>query len=173
MAFVRTRGTTTTLVEAYRDTNGRPRQRLLANLHGEPDTLSARAKLAVRRKALQTELAALRQDEVDTDPYYRAFTEGVLAGRQYSAAERKKIDPLLRQRDRLLARITAIEAALAVIKKDGAIIQKHCDASPAEVQEAIKRFQKKFDDAETLSLGLEYALQQSKEAKAKLRRLST
>jgi hypothetical protein len=52
------------------------------------------------------------------------------------------------------------------------------DASPAEVQAAVQRFQKKFRDAETLAetlkLGLEYALrEQSKGARAKLRRLST
>jgi hypothetical protein len=75
---------------------------------------------------------------------------------------------------RRLARIIEIEAALAVIEKDGAVIKKHCDASPAEVQAAVQRFQKKFRDAETLNLGLEYALrEQCKEAKAKLRRLST
>src|SRR5262249_10915318 len=46
MAFVRKRITkagsvSTTLVEAYRDDQGRPRQRVLANLHGESDTLCA------------------------------------------------------------------------------------------------------------------------------------
>jgi hypothetical protein len=174
MAFVRTRGTTATLIEAYRDENGRPRQRLLANLHGEPDTLSALAKLAARRKALRTELDALRQDEISANQFYSVFTGKVLAAHQYSAAERKEIDQLLRQRERLLARITEIEAALAVIEKDGAVIKKYCDASPAEVQAAVQRFQKKFRDAERLNLGLEYALrEQSKEAKAKLRRLST
>jgi hypothetical protein len=40
----------TALVESYRDENGRPRNRLLANLHGEPDTISALAKLEVMRK---------------------------------------------------------------------------------------------------------------------------
>jgi hypothetical protein len=178
MAFVRTRGTTATLIEAYRDENGRPRQRLLANLHGEPDTLSALAKLAARRKALRTELDALRQEEINANQFYSMFTGKVLAGHQYSAAKRKEIDQLLRKRERLLARITEIEAALAVIEKDGAVIKKHCDASPAEVQAAVQRFQKKFRDAETLAetlkLGLEYALrEQSKGAKAKLRRLST
>jgi hypothetical protein len=174
MVFVRMRGTTTGLIEAYRDENGRPRQRLLANLHGEPDTLSALAKLAARRKALRTELDALRQDEVGADQFSAVFTGKVLAGHQCSAAERKEIDQRLRRRERLLARITEIEAALAVIEKDGAVIKKHCDASPAEVQAAVQRFQKKFRDAETLNLGLEYALrEQSKEAKAKLRRLST
>jgi hypothetical protein len=34
----------TALVESYRDDQGRPRQRLIANLHGEPDPLRALAK---------------------------------------------------------------------------------------------------------------------------------
>jgi hypothetical protein len=37
--------TSTALVESYRNENGQPRQRLIANLHGEPDTLSALARL--------------------------------------------------------------------------------------------------------------------------------
>jgi hypothetical protein len=36
------------LVEAYRDAQGRPRQRRLANLHGEPDGLQALARLNVQ-----------------------------------------------------------------------------------------------------------------------------
>jgi hypothetical protein len=174
MAFVRTRGTTTALIEAYRDENGRPRQRLVANLHGESSVLSALAKLAARRKALRTELDALQQDEISANKFYSVFTGKVFAGHQYSAAERKEIDRLLWRRKRLLARITKIKADLAVIEKDGAVIKKHCDASPAQVQAAVQRFQKKFDDAEALSLGLEYALrEQHRKAKAKLRRLST
>jgi hypothetical protein len=133
------------------------------------------ASVPCRRSAWwRTELDALRQDEIDANQFYSVFTGKVLAGHQYRAAERKEIDQLLRQRKRLLARIIEIEAALAVIEKDGAVIKKHCDASPAEVQAAVQRFQKKFRDAETLNLRLEYALrEQSKEAKAKLRRLST
>jgi hypothetical protein len=58
MPYVRTRttkagATSTTLVEAYRDEKGRPRQRVLANLHGEPDALSALVKLAYQREELQ------------------------------------------------------------------------------------------------------------------------
>ena len=57
MAYVRKRTTkagspSTTLVEAYRDRRGRPRQRVLANLHGEPDTLRALAKLACMHEVL-------------------------------------------------------------------------------------------------------------------------
>jgi hypothetical protein len=45
----------TALIEAYRDKNGRPRQRVLANLHGEPTTLRALAKLAVTHDLLLEE----------------------------------------------------------------------------------------------------------------------
>src|SRR5262249_40036481 len=41
------------LVEAYRDGRWPPRQRLLANLHGEPDTLRALARLIFQRAALR------------------------------------------------------------------------------------------------------------------------
>ena len=58
MAYVRKRTTkagmvSTALVEAYRDEQGRPRQRILANLHGEPDTLRAWARLEYRRVHLR------------------------------------------------------------------------------------------------------------------------
>ena len=169
MAFVRTRGTTTALIEAYRDEDGRPRQRLLANLHGEPDTLSALAKLAARREALRAELASLQEQAPQANEFYAVVTGNVLGGHQYSATERKEIDALMRQRDRLLARMAKIESDLAIIQKDGAAIKKHCSATPDEVQAAIRAFKEKFHEAEALSLGLEYGF---KNAKAELRRLS-
>jgi hypothetical protein len=62
MPFVRKRITrtgtvSTALVEAYRDGNDQPRQRVLANLQGEPDVLSALAKLAVQQTMLEEEAA--------------------------------------------------------------------------------------------------------------------
>jgi hypothetical protein len=169
MAFVRTRGTTTTLIEAYRDDSGRSRQRPLANLHGEPDLLSALAKLAARRDDLRKEKAALAADAVDANKFYEIVTLNSLQGKQYSAAKRKEIDTLMRQRNRLLARMAKVEVALAAIQKDGAAIKKHCNASPDEVQAAIRAFKEKLHEAEAMSLGLEFGF---KEAKAKLRRLS-
>jgi hypothetical protein len=64
MAYVRTRTTkagtlSTALVEAYRDAQGRPRQRLLANLHGEPTPLQALAKLTVQWDVLHGEMEEL------------------------------------------------------------------------------------------------------------------
>jgi len=73
MAYIKTRKTSsgaisTSLVEAYRDAQGRPRQRIIANLHGEPDVTSALAKLAAQRVQQQArELLA---------PVYGWFTEG-------------------------------------------------------------------------------------------------
>jgi hypothetical protein len=177
MAYVKTRTTkagsiSTALVEAYRDEGGRPRQRLLASLHGEPDALAALAKLAARRDELRKERDTLTADAVDANKFYEAITLNTLQGRQYSAAERKEIDALMKQRDRLLARIAKVEADLATIQKDGLVIKKHCSATPDQIQTAIKAHKRKQNDAEALVLGMEYGLRESlKEAKAKLRRL--
>ncbi len=57
-------------------------------------------------------------------------TQNVLHGVQYSAEQRKEIDDLMRQRERLLKRFAKVEASLAAIEKDGTIIKKHCTASP-------------------------------------------
>src|SRR5262245_25762544 len=60
MAYIVSRTTkagtiSTALVQSYRDEHGRPRRRILANMHGEPDTLRALAKLAVMRSRLSKE----------------------------------------------------------------------------------------------------------------------
>jgi hypothetical protein len=70
MAYVRRRITkagefSTALVEAYRDDQGRPRQRLLVNMHGEPDILRALARLAVQATLVtdQRQLAVIRREQ--------------------------------------------------------------------------------------------------------------
>jgi hypothetical protein len=52
------------------------------------------------------------------------------------------------------------------------LIKKHCSATPDEVQAAIQAYKQKHYDAECLVVGMEFQLQNLKEAKAKLRRLS-
>jgi hypothetical protein len=182
MAFVRTRKTlngpdglygetiSTTLLESYRE-NGRVRQRILANLHGEPDTLSALAKLAAMRADLREEKKALAP-ESETIARLNQLSETVaqnaLFGHQYSAADRQEIDYALKVRKRLLK----IDAMLAVIERDGSVIRKHCSAPPEEVQAAIRKYKKRTDEAEALSLAAEFTIKQHvKEAKA-MRRLS-
>jgi hypothetical protein len=85
MAYIRTRtakgGTiSTTLVEAYRDEQGRPRQRVLANLHGETGLLKALAKLAAQREALRKEKEALAADAVAANKFYEIVTQKTLSG---------------------------------------------------------------------------------------------
>ena len=179
MAYVRQRTTkagvqSTALVESYRDGKGRPRQRLLANLHGEPDTLRALAKLAAQRDFLRKEMEASTTDVMHANQFYEIVTQKTLHGHKYSAPERKEIDGLMRDRDRLLKRLAKVERDLATIANDGAIIKKHCTAAPDEIQAAIKAYKKELRDAECMVLGLEINLKgmMLKDAKAKLRRLS-
>jgi chromosome segregation ATPase len=178
MAYVRARTTragtiSTALIEAYRDKQGRPRQRVL-NLRGESDPLKALAKLAAQREALRKETKALVAEAEAANRFYEVVTQSVLHGVQYSAEQRKEIDDLMRQRERLLRRFAKVEASLATIEKEGIIIKKHCTASPDEIQAAIRAYKTELKDAEALVFGLELAARNDelKRARAALRRLS-
>jgi hypothetical protein len=179
MAYIRRRTTkagsiSTALVASYRDKQGRPRQRLLANLHGEPDVLKALAKLASLRDALRKKKEALAAEAIEADKFYEIVTQNTLHGHRYSTSERKEIDRLMRQRELLLKRLRKIERDLVVIQRDGAVIKRDCTASPAEIQAAIRVHKQERHDAEALALGLQFAHQQQiRDAKAALRRLST
>jgi hypothetical protein len=175
MTYVKTRKTgsgaiSTALVEAYRNKDGRPRQRVLANLHGEPDALRALAKLASRRDALRKEQEAMAADAVVANQFYEVLTLKTLQGHQYSTAKRKQIDGLMRDRDRLLKRMAKVEAELAAIQKDGVVIKKHCNATPDEVQKAIRDYR-----GRSPHFGNEGCLGATtqRRAKAQLRRLSS
>jgi hypothetical protein len=147
MAYVRTRTTkagtvSTSLVEAYRDENGQPRQRLLANLHGEPDTLSALAKLAARRDELRKE-----KEELGTTPIPQGWED---------------IAPIATQVRAMLKRFHQIESDLATIQKDGVVIKKHCAATPQQVQAAIHAYKQKHSDAAAWAMGLMASVANSK-----------
>jgi chromosome segregation ATPase len=162
----------TALVESYRDGGGRPRQRLLANLYGEPDTLRALAKLAVQRDLLRKEKGEMAAEMVHANTVYETVTQNALRGHQYSGSERKEIDHLMRRRDGLLKRLAKIERTLGVIERDGAVIKKHCTATPDEVQTAVREHQRALRDAEAEALGWEVAADlQRREVRARLRRL--
>ena len=174
MAFVRKRETktgaiSTALVEAYRDDQGRPRQRVLANLYGEGSTLDALARLAAHRHGLRQERKQIQPDLKDAEQFHSGWVIAMGDGRSFSPQERRDIDQLLRERKCLLKRVKVIDNQLARIARDGAIIKKHCDASPDEIQTAIKAFQKKLEVAEMLMLGAEFDLLR---AKSRLRQLS-
>src|SRR5580765_7842947 len=106
MAYIRTRTTkagsiSTTLVESYRDATGRPRQRVLANLHGEPDILRALAKLAVLH-----DLLSKQREEEHAEPSGEGAGFVLVTDRAMTEHNRR-----MAQVDRQLA---AIERELAV-----------------------------------------------------------
>ena len=58
-----------------------------------------------------------------------------------------------------------------MIERDGAVIRKHCSASPDEVQAAIKAHQEREREAEALTLGMGLQSDMQREARANHRRL--
>ena len=89
---------------------------------------------------------------------------------RFSREERLEIDRLLPARKRLLKRAKQVDAKLARIEREGAIIKKHCSASADETQAAIKAYQKKLEEARALIVGSEFILEQ---AKQQLKQLSS
>ena len=153
MAFIRRRvterGTTsTTLVEAYRDEEGRPRQRVLANLYGTDSTLAALAKLAAQRELLRKEKGKLDPEVEELEKVYSTVMANVQSGHRYAPTERRKIDRLKRERKRRMQRIEVVNADLQRVQRDGSVIRKHCDASEDEIQAAIRSYKKELQEAE-------------------------
>jgi hypothetical protein len=174
MAFIRRRttasgGLSTTLVEAYRDASGKPRQRVLANMYGAGTSLEALARLAALRERLRKEKAQLESEIEATSAVYRAITTMSLHGHQFPPAERKGVDQFLSSRNHVVKRLKKVDAALARIQKDGTAIKKHCNASPNEIQRAIRQYKKQLDEAEAVVFGAAGMLACAKE---ELRRLS-
>jgi hypothetical protein len=155
MAYVRTRTTRTgavsaTLVEAYRNENGLPRQRTLANLHGEPDTLRALAKLA----ALHDILLSEEQNE-GAEPAKEGAGFVMITDRALTKHSR---------------RIAQINRQLAAIEREMAVISEHCTASDDALQEAVQRYKEDCCRAFEQVMGLGLA---RKQADAALRRKLT
>jgi hypothetical protein len=151
MTHVRRRTTkagsiSTALVESYRDEKGRPRQRLLANLHGEPDTVSAVAKLEFKRDGLRKHRDEWPGSEDDTG----------------------------NEDDRMMM-ADYFEEGLASLENEISVIKKHCSANTDEIQAAIAAHKIALDDAVAIAIGsLMYVHRHEdahKAAKAKLRRI--
>ena len=47
-----------------------------------------------------------------------------------------------------MKRVAEIDARLAKIQKDGAVIKKHCTATDAEIRAEVPKYRKALDDAE-------------------------
>lgn len=153
MAYVRKRTTktgriSTTLIEAYRDEHGRPRQRVLANLYGEPDTLRALAKLVLKRDVLLEQREEEHAEPSKSGAGFVLITERALT-----------------QHNRHIAQI---DRQLATMERDMAAISTHCTASDDEFQDAMQRYKEECGRALTKAFGLAMA---SKQADAAVRRL--
>ena len=156
MPYVRSRTTkagtlSTALVEAYRD-NGRPRQRLLANLHGEPTALKALAKLIVMMDTLCVE-----RDELAPQ------VEDILSRKDNERTPDER---------RAMKRYVQIADTLVAIQKDADVIDRHCTATPDELEAAAQAHAKEAGNTVNEVLGRSFMHHQElKRAKAKLRRL--
>ena len=148
MAFVRKRispsgNLSTTLVESHRDSNGKPRQRGLANLYGCETTLEALAKLSAQRRRLRRERTEIKTLLVKTAEWpelaLRMATDRTEARRIGLAAEDyRDMNRVMTTRKKAQARLVRIDALLGRIQKDGAVIRKHVEATEKEIQQAIR-----------------------------------
>lgn len=158
MAFVRKRTTktgviSTALVESYRK-DGKPRHRVLANLHGAESLTVALGRLAAERDKLRKERQQLEPNIEPAEEFYRVMTGATMAGQVWSAEERKEIDQLLKQRKRLLKRVAEIDARLVAIQAEGVAIKKHCQGSADEIRAEAAKHAKHLQDNEAFELGL-------------------
>ncbi len=178
MAFIRKRRTSsgnlsTALVEPYRDSAGRPRQRVLANLYGCETTLEALAKLSAQRRRLRQE-----REEIESMLAKTAEWAAVAVRLATDPAEMKRIEMttedyrdlnrVMTARKKAKARLDRIDALLGRIQKDGAVIRKHVDASEQEIQQAIREYQERLDKAEKMIMGVDFSVSMAKREFARL-----
>ena len=162
MAYIRKRITkagavSTTLIEAYRDKQGRPRQRILANLHGQPTIAAALARLWVNAELLEGERNELAEELRDS-------SSAVLDGSGRPGALMVQFKPGMR--------LGAINAALAIIDREIAVLLEHLEASDEEVSAAIRTYRKALSDAACTVLGMEMTIGlKHRKAKAALRHI--
>ena len=154
MAFIRKRTTrrgviSTALVESYRQ-DGKIRHRLIANLHGAESLVAALGRLAAKNEAVQKERAELEPSIPHAEEFYQVITTAVRNGHVWSADERKEIDRLLRDRKRLLKRMTAIDKQLERNQREGAAIKKHCTATADQIRAEAHKHAKKLDQGVTM-----------------------
>ncbi len=178
MAFIRKRRTSSgnlsaALVEPYRDSAGRPRQRVLANLYGCETTLEALAKLSAQRRRLRQERKEIESMLAKTAEWaavaVRLTTDPAEMKRVgVTAQEYRELSRLMVDRKKAKTRLDRIDALLGRIQKDGAVIRKHVEATDQQVQQAIKDYQERLNQAETMILGVEYSVSRAKREFARL-----
>ena len=80
------------------------------------------------------------------------ITTAVRNGHVWSPDQRKEIDRLLRDRKRLLKRMTTIDKQIERIQREGAAIKKHCTATAEEIRAEAAAHTKTLDQKWALDL---------------------
>ena len=178
MAFIRKRTTSsgnlsTALVEPYRDSAGKPRQRVLANLYGCETTLEALAKISAQRQRLRQEHKEIESMLAETAEWaavaVRFATDPAEMKRVgVTTQDYRDINRVMKARKKAHARTDRIGALLSRVQKDGAVIRKHVDASEQEIQQAIREYQERLDKAEKTIMGTEFGIAVAKRELARL-----
>ena len=156
MAFVRRRTTAngtlvTTLMESYRDAEGRPRQRTLANLHGAESADQALARLDAVRTRLERLAAA-----VESEASSVARAGASFAGRsdaQLPWEDRIERAALANRSRWLEARKAQLAAALEALATDRDRLAPHRTWDEKQMKRAVAREGKALDKATKTAVG--------------------
>ena len=158
MAFIRKRTTktgavSTALVESYRGEDGKPRHRIIANLHGAETLAAALGRLAAERDGLRKERAQIAPHIEWAKDW--ASHEDELIEMVLGVEGRKTAEGHLREAKRLLKRVAKIDSRLPEIQKEGVAIKKHCTATADEVRAEAAKHAKYLHDRKCVELGLQ------------------
>ena len=170
MAFVRTRTTAggtvvTTLMESFRDEEGRPRQRTLANLHGAESVDQALARLTAVGSRLERLCRAV---EAEAEAVAQALAP--LAGRREAALpwEVRIERAALENRGRWLkARGEQLGASLAALNAERGKLEAYRTWDDARLRRAIEREGKALDSAAEAAVADSLAAKSLERRKAK------
>lgn len=169
MAFVRRRTTAngtlvTTLMESYRDAEGRPRQRTLANLHGAESADQALARLGAVRARLEKLAAAVEKEAKSVARAGAAF-----AGRSDAQLpwEERIERAALENRGRWLEdRGAQLAAALDALEADCDRLAPHRTWDEARMKRAVRREGQALDKATKAAVGERLAARSLERRKA-------
>ena len=170
MAFVRRRTTSggtlvTTLMESYRDAQGRPRQRTLANLHGAESADQALARLTAVGVRLERLCRA-----VEAEAAAVARSLAPLAGKREAALpwEARIERAALQNRGRWLeARAEQLGTSLAALNAERGQLEAYRTWDDAKLQRAIEREGKALDTAAETAVADRLAAKSLERRKAK------
>ena len=170
MAFVRRRTTAagtlvTTLMESYRDPEGRPRQRTLANLHGAESADQAYARLSAVAQRLEAQLAPVAKEAEGLPRKLDAKAKH--AAGALSATEQIETAALYNRSRWLLSRRRQLEQALAAVERDREVLQPHCSWDAGQLRRAVEEEGRALEAATRSAVGERLAAQQAQRRKVK------